>query len=97
MVPKACMEVYRHFITHMKSKKRKTRRSARKTVLFNVWLQPAERQRLEQLSVRTGVDQSNLVRHALGLLFDAFNRGQLELGFPDAIRPQSDFGVRNTA
>jgi hypothetical protein len=80
----------------MKPKKQKPRRSTRKTVLFNVWLQPEERQRLEQLSVRTGVDQSKLVRRALGLLFDAFNSGQLELGFPDAIRPRSDFGVRNS-
>jgi hypothetical protein len=81
----------------MKSKKPKVRRPTRKTVLFNVWLQRDERQRLEQLSVKTGVDQSKLVRRALGLLFDAFNRGQLELGFPDAIKPQSDLDVTKRA
>ena len=81
----------------MKSKKPKVRRPTRKTVLFNVWLQRDERQRLEQLSVKTGVDQSKLVRRALGLLFDAFNRGQLELGFPDAIKPQSGLDVTKRA
>jgi hypothetical protein len=28
---------------------------------------------------------SKLVRRALGLLFDAFNRGQLELGLPELL------------
>jgi hypothetical protein len=71
----------------MKTKKQKSRRATRKTVLFNVWLQPLERERLERLSAKTGVDQSKLVRRAIGLLFDAFNSGQIELGFPEAIRP----------
>jgi hypothetical protein len=70
-------------------KPRRTRRAQRKTVLFNLWLQPEEKQRLEDLSVKTGVDQSKLVRRGLALLFAAFNRGQLELGFPDSARAQS--------
>lgn len=74
----------------MKIKKHKSRRTTRKTVLFNVWLQPFEREKLERLSAKTGVDQSKLVRRAIGLLFDAFNRGQIELGFPEAIRPDME-------
>ena len=70
----------------MKAKRQKPHRQKRKTVLFGVWLQPAEKQKLEQLSAKTGLDQSKLVRRALVLLFDAFNRGQLELGFPESVQ-----------
>ena len=64
-------------------KKAKTRRSGRKTVLFGFWLPPEEKQKLEQLSAKTGIDQSKLARRGLGMLFEAYNRGQLELGFPE--------------
>jgi hypothetical protein len=64
-------------------KKRKPRRSARKTVLFGFWLPSEEKQKLEQLSAKTGIDQSKLARRGLGMLFEAYNRGQLELGFPE--------------
>jgi len=70
----------------MRAKKRKSRRQVRKTILFNLWLQPIEKQKLEQLSATTGLDQSKLVRRGLAMLFDAFNRGQLELGFPETVR-----------
>jgi Ribbon-helix-helix domain len=77
----------------IKSRKPKAHRSLRrKSVLFGVWLSPEEKRKLQQLASRTGVDQSKLVRRGLQLLFDAFNRGQLELGFPDAIErePRGD-------
>jgi ribbon-helix-helix protein len=63
--------------------KQKPRRAARKTVLFAFWLPPEEKQKLEQLSTKTGIDQSKLARRGLGMLFEAYNRGQLELGFPE--------------
>lgn len=72
---------------------RKPRRSPRKTLLLNVWLEPLQKRRLKQLAETTGLDQSKLVRRALGLLFDAFNRGQLELGFPDSMRTESVAGT----
>jgi hypothetical protein len=73
----------------MKQKKQKNHRSSRrKTELFTLWLPPDQKRQLEHLAARTGVDQSKLARRALGLLFDAFNRGQLELGFPDTMRPE---------
>jgi hypothetical protein len=77
-------------------KKKQKARSARagNKVLFGVWLPRDEKERLEQISSKTGIDQSKLARRALGLLFEAYNRGQLELGFPDT-RPQSGFGTQN--
>jgi hypothetical protein len=78
-------------------KKQKPRRSARKnTILFGVWLPRDEKQRLRQISIKTGIDQSKLARRALGLLFEAYNRGQLELGFPET-QPQSSIGTQNAA
>src|SRR5437879_3895386 len=53
----------------MKSRKQKSRQvSRRKTVLFGVWLLPEDKRKLENLAAQTGVDQSKLVRRALGLL-----------------------------
>jgi Ribbon-helix-helix domain len=77
-------------------KKQKPRKSPRKTILFGVWLPRDEKQRLEQISAKTGIDQSKLTRRALGLLFEAYNRGQLELGFPDS-QPQARIGTQNAA
>ena len=80
----------------MKPKNQKSRRSLRrKTVLFTLWLPPEQKRRLEHLAAKTGLNQSKLARRALGLLFDAFNRGQLELGFPDIMRPESSLGTKN--
>lgn len=80
----------------MKLKRQKPRRAfRRKTELFTLWLPPEQKRKLEHLAARTGVDQSKLARRALGLLFEAFNRGQLELGFPDTVRPESGLGVNN--
>ena len=74
----------------MKNRKPKNHRSLRrKSVLFGVWLSPEEKRKLLNLASQTGVDQSKLVRRGLQLLFDAFNRGQLELGFPDTVRTES--------
>ena len=78
----------------MKSQKRKARRP-RKTVLLNVWLPPDQKQALRQLADRTGLDQSKLVRRALGLLFNAFKHGQLELGFPESVKAESTLSARN--
>jgi hypothetical protein len=78
-------------------KKQKPRRPTRKTVLFAVWLPRNEKQKLEQISEKTGVDQSKLARHALGLLFDAHSRGQLALGFPESARPESHFGMQDAS
>ena len=64
-------------------KHRKPKRPARRTVLFTVWLPRDEKERLEQISLKTGLDQSKLARKALALLYEAYNRGQLELGFPE--------------
>lgn len=63
--------------------KKKARQPTRKTVLLNVWLPRDEKQKLEHLSEKTGVDQSKLTRHALGMLFDAYSRDKLQLGLPD--------------
>ena len=71
------------------------RPSRRKTVLFGVWLSPEEKRRLLELAAQTGVDQSKLVRRGLRLLFEAFNRGQLELGFPDTLQGQSSIHVKD--
>ena len=80
----------------MKTKRQKSRRAGRrKTELFTVWLPPELKRRLERLAARTGVDQSKLSRRALELLFEAFNRGQLELGFPDAIRPETGLNTNS--
>jgi hypothetical protein len=82
--------VYTPTYRRMKNRKPKAHRSLRrKGVLFGVWLSPEEKRKLLQLASRTGVDQSKLVRRGLQLLFDAFNRGQLELGFPDAMRTEA--------
>jgi hypothetical protein len=78
-----CRCIYKSI--HMK-KKHKPRRSARKAKLFVFWLPPEEKQKLERLSAKTGVDQSKLARRGLGMLFEAYNRGQLELGFPENLR-----------
>jgi hypothetical protein len=78
----------------MKSKK-KSRRPGRKGKPFSLWLQPLEKENLKQLSDKTGVDQTKLIRRGLALLFDAANRGQLELGFPDT--PISGLNARNAS
>jgi hypothetical protein len=76
-----------------KKQKSRTVRAANK-MLFSVWLPRDEKERLEQISSKTGIDQSKLARRAFKLLFEAYNRGQLELGFPDT-RPQSGIGIQN--
>jgi hypothetical protein len=81
----------------MKSKKQKSRRPARKGKPFSLWLQPLEKENLKQLSDKTGVDQTKLIRRGLALLFDAANRGQLELGFPDTAGPESGLSPRNAS
>jgi Ribbon-helix-helix domain len=81
----------------MKPKKSKSRQPARKGKPFSLWLQPIEKQTLKQLSDKTGVDQTKLIRRGLALLFEKFNRGQLELGFPESIRPESDLSTRNAS
>lgn len=52
---------------------------------------------MKQLSEKTGVDQTKLIRRGLALLFEMFNRGQLELGFPEDIRPKSESSTRNAS
>jgi hypothetical protein len=79
----------------MKSKKQKSHRPVRKGKPFSLWLQPLEKENLKQLSDKTGVDQTKLIRRGLVLLFDAVNRGQLQLGFPDTARPESGLKARN--
>ena len=81
----------------MKFRRQNSRRPARKGKPFSLWLQPLEKQSLKQLSDKTGVDQTKLIRRGLALLFDAVNRGQLELGFPENIRPESEMGTRNAS
>lgn len=76
-----------------KKQKARTARAANK-VLFGVWLPRDEKERLEQISSKTGIAQSRLARRALGLLFEAYNRGQLELGFPDT-QPQPGLETQN--
>jgi hypothetical protein len=78
-------------------KKQKTRRPIRKGKPFSLWLQPLEKASLKQLSDKTGVDQTKLIRRGLAFLFDAFNRGQLELGFPDDVRPGSELRAERNA
>ena len=70
----------------MKTRKRITRKRKPNTVLFAIRFQPEEKQRLEQLAEKTGLDQAKLVRRGLALVYEAFNRGQLELGFPQDMR-----------
>jgi len=79
----------------MKSKRQKARRPTRKGKAFSLWLQPREKESLKQLSDKTGVDQTKLIRRGIALLFDAFNRGQLELGFPETVRPEAGLNTRN--
>jgi hypothetical protein len=81
----------------MKSKKPKSRRPRRKGKGFSLYLQPLEKENLKQLSDKTGVDQTKLIRRGLALLFDAVNRGQLELGFPDMAVPKSVLSTRNAS
>jgi hypothetical protein len=81
----------------MRSKKQKSRRPARKGKPFSLWLRPLEKENLKRLSDETGVDQTKLIRRGLALLFDAFHRGQLELGFPENVRPTSGFSTRDTS
>jgi hypothetical protein len=75
-----------------KKQKSRTARAANK-VLFGVWLPRNEKEKLEWISEKTGIDQSKLARRAFEMLFDAYNRGQLELGFPDT-RPQSGLSTQ---
>jgi hypothetical protein len=77
-------------------RKQKSQRTSRKTVLFGFWLPPNEKHKLERLAAKTGVDQSKLVRRGLRLLFEAYNRGQLELGFPENLQ-QTGAGTQNAA
>lgn len=63
--------------------------------MFTLWLPPEQKRKLENLAAKTGVNQSKLARRALGLLFEAFNRGQLELGFPDTVQPESGLSVNS--
>lgn len=80
----------------MRGKKQKPHRGTRrKTELFTLWLPPEQKRKLEHLAAKTGVNQSKLARRALGLLFEAFNRGQLELGFPDMMRPEAGLSAKN--
>lgn len=79
----------------MKPRKPKSRQPARRGKPFSLWLQPGERETLKRLSEKTGVDQTKLIRRGLALLFDTFNRGQLELGFPESVRAQSELSIRN--
>jgi hypothetical protein len=96
------MDVYRHVHTRsytMKKKLRgrKSRQPARRGRPLSLWLPTAEKESLERLSLKTGIDQTKLVRRGLALLFDAINRGQLELGFPELDRsPTPDLsGLRS--
>ena len=77
------------------ARRRKARRPARNGKAFSLWLQPLEKENLKQLSDKTGVDQTKLIRRGIALLFDAFNRGQLELGFPETTRPAAELNRRN--
>ena len=79
----------------MKPRKSRSRRPARKGKPFSLWLQPLEKENLKHLSDKTGVDQTKLIRRGIALLFDAFNRGQLELGFPDTVGPESSIGAKS--
>ena len=81
----------------MRARKQKPRQPARKGKPFSLWLQPLEKENLKRLSDKTGVDQTKLIRRGLALLFDAFNRGQLELGFPENVRPRSGFSTRDAS
>ena len=81
----------------MKSKKQKSRKPRRKGKAFSLYLQPLEKENLKQLSDKTGVDQTKLIRRGLALLFDAVSRGQLELGFPENVRPQQTESSRRNA
>lgn len=76
----------------MKSRRAKPHRPCRKGKPLNVWLQTTEKENLKLLSAKTGIDQTKLIRRALALLLDAFNRGQLELGFPE---PLPEFGSKS--
>ena len=91
---KVYARVYTRHYT-MKSRRQKSRRPARKGKPFSLWLQPVEKENLKQLSDKTGVDQTKLVRRGLALLFDAFNRGQLELGFPETLQPEFRLSKRS--
>ena len=62
--------------------KRKTRRGGRKGQLLNVWIMPEQKQSLKSLAQRTRVNQSELVRRALEILFEYAEKGHLRLGFP---------------
>ena len=79
------------------ARRQKARRPSRKGKAFSLWLQPLEKENLKQLSDKTGVDQTKLIRRGIALLFDAFNRGQLELGFPEPVQPDVGLGIRNTS
>lgn len=81
----------------MKLKKQKSHRPARRGSPFSLWLLPLEKENLKRLSDKTGVDQTKLIRKGLALLFDAVNRGQMELGFPDALPRGGAVGARNAS
>lgn len=67
-------------------RQQKSRRPNRKAVLFAVWLPRNDKQKLQQISEKTGVDQSKLARHALGLLFEAYSSDKLQMGFREFSR-----------
>jgi hypothetical protein len=50
---------------------------------LNVWVPAEQKQKLSELAKGTGVNQSEIVRKALELLFERVAGGQLVLGFPD--------------
>lgn len=49
---------------------------------LNVWVSDDQKRQLDALADQTRVNRSELVRVALGLLFDQSEGGQLQLGFP---------------
>ena len=48
-----------------------------------MWVPAEQKQKLSELAKGTGVNQSEIVRKALELLFERVAGGQLVLGFPD--------------
>lgn len=59
------------------------RKKRRRGHLINVWVAPAQKDKLNQVAKKTHVNQSEIIRQALEILFDQFDHGQLTLGFPE--------------
>jgi predicted DNA-binding protein len=80
----------------MPGSRKRQHRAGRSGRPLNIWVAAEQKERLKQLARRTRVNQSEIVRTALHLLFEQVDGGQLTLGFAEiALSPAKNTGERS--